>query len=123
MSVAGRNLIKKLDNMDGLGNKLEQLWVSYNSLTSLSGVEKLKCLKVRRGRVRVVSRTAQHSTALHSTAATHTHTPPRRGIVQPPGQRLDQLGGEGGRWLLAPFAFPAQCRLSVSNWGGVAIQS
>ena len=43
----GRNLIKKLDNMDGLGNKLEQLWVSYNQLTSLSGVEKLKCLRVR----------------------------------------------------------------------------
>lgn len=42
----GRNLIKKLDNMDGLGNKLEQLWVSYNQISSLSGVEKLKCLKV-----------------------------------------------------------------------------
>lgn len=42
----GRNLIKKLDNMDGLGNKLEQLWVSYNQLSSLAGVEKLKCLKV-----------------------------------------------------------------------------
>merc|ERR1711967_5292 len=42
----GRNLIKKLDNMDGLGNKLEQLWVSYNQIASLSGVEKLKCLKV-----------------------------------------------------------------------------
>merc|ERR1711904_20494 len=41
----GRNLIKKLDNMDGLGNKLEQLWISYNQLSSLSGVEKLKCLK------------------------------------------------------------------------------
>jgi len=42
----GRNLIKKLDNMDGLGNKLEQLWVSYNALSSLAGVEKLKCLKI-----------------------------------------------------------------------------
>jgi len=42
----GRNLIKKLDNMDGLGNKLEQLWISYNLLSSLAGVEKLKCLKV-----------------------------------------------------------------------------
>jgi len=42
----GRNLIKKLDNMDGLGNKLEQLWISYNQLSSLSGVEKLKCLKI-----------------------------------------------------------------------------
>jgi len=41
----GRNLIKKLDNMDGLGNKLEQLWMSYNQLSSLAGVEKLKCLK------------------------------------------------------------------------------
>merc|ERR1711934_935284 len=41
----GRNLIKKLDNMDGLGNKLEQLWMSYNALSSLAGVEKLKCLK------------------------------------------------------------------------------
>ena len=45
----GRNLIKKLDNLDGLGNKLEQLWISYNSLSSLSGVEKLKTLKVRPG--------------------------------------------------------------------------
>merc|ERR1711988_704993 len=42
----GRNLIKKLDNMDGLGNKLEQLWISYNAISSLAGVEKLKCLKV-----------------------------------------------------------------------------
>merc|ERR1712100_520363 len=42
----GRNCIKKLDNMDGLGNKLEQLWVSYNQIASLSGIEKLKCLKV-----------------------------------------------------------------------------
>merc|ERR1711990_1253412 len=42
----GRNLIKKLDNMDGLGNKLEQLWISYNLLSSLSGVEKLKTLKM-----------------------------------------------------------------------------
>merc|ERR1712188_54940 len=42
----GRNLIKKLDNMDGLGNKLEQLWISYNAISSLAGVEKLKCLKI-----------------------------------------------------------------------------
>merc|ERR1712054_748279 len=41
----GRNLIKKLDNMDGLGNKLEQLWISYNQIASLAGIEKLKCLK------------------------------------------------------------------------------
>merc|ERR1711907_680696 len=42
----GRNLIKKLDNLDGLGNKLEELWISYNSISSLSGIEKLKCLKI-----------------------------------------------------------------------------
>merc|ERR1712188_204281 len=42
----GRNLIKKLDNLDGLGNKLEQLWISYNKISSLSGIEKLRKLKV-----------------------------------------------------------------------------
>lgn len=42
----GRNCIKKLDNLDGLGNKLEQLWISYNLISSLNGIEKLKTLKV-----------------------------------------------------------------------------
>eukprot|EP00657_Telonema_sp_P-1_P012581 TRINITY_DN9226_c0_g1_i1.p1 TRINITY_DN9226_c0_g1~~TRINITY_DN9226_c0_g1_i1.p1 ORF type:complete len:282 (+),score=102.11 TRINITY_DN9226_c0_g1_i1:131-976(+) len=42
----GRNCIKKLDNLDGLGNKLEQLWISYNMIGSLAGIEKLKSLKV-----------------------------------------------------------------------------
>ena len=43
----GRNLIKKPDNMDGLGSTLEQLWISYNLMSSLAGVEKLKVLKVK----------------------------------------------------------------------------
>merc|ERR1712086_806656 len=42
----GRNNIKKLENLDGLGARLEQLWISYNSISSLAGIEKLRVLKV-----------------------------------------------------------------------------
>merc|ERR1711865_183237 len=42
----GRNNIKKLENLDGLGARLEQLWISYNNISSLAGIEKLKALKV-----------------------------------------------------------------------------
>jgi len=59
----GRNNIKKLENLDGLGYtkfnfaasdillwccsaRLEQLWISYNSISSLAGIEKLRVLKV-----------------------------------------------------------------------------
>merc|ERR1712086_31925 len=42
----GRNNIKKLENLDGLGARLEQLWISYNIISSLAGIEKLRVLKV-----------------------------------------------------------------------------
>jgi len=42
----GRNNIKKLENLDGLGARLEQLWISYNSISSLAGIEKLRALRV-----------------------------------------------------------------------------
>jgi len=38
----GRNAIKRLDNLDAIGGKLEQLWLSYNNITSLKGIEGLK---------------------------------------------------------------------------------
>eukprot|EP00658_Telonema_sp_P-2_P061807 TRINITY_DN5046_c0_g1_i5.p1 TRINITY_DN5046_c0_g1~~TRINITY_DN5046_c0_g1_i5.p1 ORF type:complete len:206 (+),score=57.82 TRINITY_DN5046_c0_g1_i5:423-1040(+) len=41
----GRNLIKKLDNLDSLSH-LEELWLSYNWISSLAGIENLKNLKV-----------------------------------------------------------------------------
>ena len=41
-----RNQIKRLENLDAVAPTLEQLWLSYNNLTSLAGVEKLKKLKV-----------------------------------------------------------------------------
>lgn len=40
----GRNKIKKLENLD-LPN-LEELWISYNNIDKLSGLDKLKSLKV-----------------------------------------------------------------------------
>merc|ERR1712086_1054184 len=40
------NNIDKLENLDGLGARLEQLWISYNSISSLAGIEKLRVLKV-----------------------------------------------------------------------------
>lgn len=42
----GRNNIKKLENLDGIGGHLEELWISYNPIDKLTGIEKLKCLKV-----------------------------------------------------------------------------
>ncbi|KAL9647684.1 hypothetical protein ABK040_015173 [Willaertia magna] len=41
-----RNLIKKLENLDGVAATLTQLWISYNYIASLAGIEKLKKLKV-----------------------------------------------------------------------------
>jgi len=38
----GRNNIKKLENLDGIGQSLEQLWISYNPIDKLNGVDKLK---------------------------------------------------------------------------------
>ena len=42
----GRNQIKKIENLDGVSDTLEQLWLSYNNIEKLSGIEKLKKLKV-----------------------------------------------------------------------------
>jgi len=42
----GRNNIKKLENLDGIGGRLEELWFSYNPCDKLTGVEKLKVLRV-----------------------------------------------------------------------------
>lgn len=42
----GRNNIKKLDGLDAIGDHLEQLWISYNSISTLNGLEKCKKLKV-----------------------------------------------------------------------------
>jgi len=42
----GRNSIKKLENLDGIGGRLEELWFSYNPCDKLTGVEKLKVLRV-----------------------------------------------------------------------------
>lgn len=42
----GRNNIKKLENMDAIADKLEELWMSYNPCGGLGGIEKLQNLKV-----------------------------------------------------------------------------
>ncbi|GFH11586.1 uncharacterized protein HaLaN_07107 [Haematococcus lacustris] len=42
----GRNLIKKIENLDAIADTLEELWISYNVIQSLSGIEKLQNLKV-----------------------------------------------------------------------------
>merc|ERR1712166_490361 len=42
----GRNNIRKIENLDGVGDHLEQLWISYNGITSLNGLENCKRLKV-----------------------------------------------------------------------------
>jgi len=42
----GRNQIKKLEGLDPVTDTLEQLWISYNKISSLAGVEKLTHLQV-----------------------------------------------------------------------------
>eukprot|EP00761_Pharyngomonas_kirbyi_P013086 gb/GECH01013113.1/.p1 GENE.gb/GECH01013113.1/~~gb/GECH01013113.1/.p1 ORF type:complete len:192 (+),score=48.22 gb/GECH01013113.1/:1-576(+) len=42
----GRNNIKKLENLDAVAGTLEQLWISYNNIEKLTGIEKLKKLKI-----------------------------------------------------------------------------
>uniref|UniRef100_A0A6U0YTQ6 Dynein axonemal light chain 1 n=1 Tax=Polytomella parva TaxID=51329 RepID=A0A6U0YTQ6_9CHLO len=42
----GRNLIKKIENLDAVADTLEELWMSYNQLAGLAGVEKLSNLRV-----------------------------------------------------------------------------
>jgi len=42
----GRNNIKKLENMDAIADRLQELWMSYNPCASFNGVEKLQKLNV-----------------------------------------------------------------------------
>jgi dynein light chain 1 len=42
----GRNLIKKIENLDAVAETLEELWISYNQIANLGGIEKLLNLKV-----------------------------------------------------------------------------
>lgn len=42
----GRNNINKIQNLDGIADHLEQLWISYNNISSLSGLERCSKLKV-----------------------------------------------------------------------------
>ena len=36
----GRNLIKKIEGLDGVSDTLEELWISYNLIDKLAGLEK-----------------------------------------------------------------------------------
>jgi hypothetical protein len=42
----GRNLIKKIENLDGVADTLEELWISYNLIDKLTNIEKLTKLRV-----------------------------------------------------------------------------
>lgn len=42
----GRNCIKKIENLDGIAETLEELWMSYNMVEKLAGVEKLNNIRV-----------------------------------------------------------------------------
>jgi len=42
----GRNLIKKIENLDGVADTLEELWVSYNLIDKLTNIEKLTKLRI-----------------------------------------------------------------------------
>ena len=42
----GRNMIKKIENLDDVCETLEELWISYNPIEKISGLEKVKNLRV-----------------------------------------------------------------------------
>jgi dynein light chain 1, axonemal len=42
----GRNCIKKVENLEGVADTLEALWISYNQIEKLVGIDKLTNLKV-----------------------------------------------------------------------------
>lgn len=42
----GRNNLKKLENLDSVAGTLRQLWISYNNIVGLNGIEKLQNLEV-----------------------------------------------------------------------------
>lgn len=41
-----RNQLKKLENLDSVASTLKQLWISYNNIVGLNGIEKLQNLEV-----------------------------------------------------------------------------
>jgi dynein light chain 1 len=41
-----RNQLKKIENLDAVAGTLKQLWISYNNLVGLNGIEKLQNLEV-----------------------------------------------------------------------------
>jgi dynein light chain 1, axonemal len=42
----GRNCIKKIENLEGVAGTLEELWMSYNLVEKLVGIEKISNLRV-----------------------------------------------------------------------------
>ena len=42
----GKNQIKKLENLDGVAETLEELWISYNLIERLTNIDKLPKLRV-----------------------------------------------------------------------------
>ncbi|KAJ3192768.1 Dynein light chain 1, axonemal [Entophlyctis luteolus] len=42
----GRNYIKKIEGLDAVADTLEELWISYNQIERLNGIECCKKLKV-----------------------------------------------------------------------------
>lgn len=46
MLSLGRNQIKKLEGLDDVASTLKELWISYNLLDKLNGIEKLTNLTV-----------------------------------------------------------------------------
>jgi dynein light chain 1 len=42
----GRNNIKKIEALDAVADTLEELWISYNQIERLNGIECCKKLKV-----------------------------------------------------------------------------
>ena len=51
----GRNVIKKIENLDGVADTLEELWLSYNmidKLTGLAGCDSLKILHMGQNNIK-----------------------------------------------------------------------
>jgi dynein light chain 1 len=42
----GRNSIKKIEGLEAVSNTLEELWLSYNMIEKLNGIECCKKLKI-----------------------------------------------------------------------------
>jgi dynein light chain 1 len=42
----GRNNIKKIEGLDGVADTLKELWISYNNIEKMAGIEKLKSLEI-----------------------------------------------------------------------------